>query len=130
VRTARPAEPGFGLPPPRAVSRSSLAPLRGHRDAPSTDRAGDGGLHSGDETVLDGVSMQQGFLSQSGMVSSWTSRSPNRGERPAGGGTTNEPPRLTPEKATAHAWRPDPATGEAMKKRSTGKAAVPLNLAT
>ena len=28
-----------------------------------------GGLHSGDEAVLDGVSMQQGYLSQSGMVS-------------------------------------------------------------
>jgi hypothetical protein len=28
-----------------------------------------GGLHSGDEAVLDGASMQQGFLSQSGMVS-------------------------------------------------------------
>jgi hypothetical protein len=28
-----------------------------------------GGLHSGDEAVLDGASMQQGFMSQSGMVS-------------------------------------------------------------
>ncbi len=28
-----------------------------------------GGLQSGDEAVLDGASMQQGFMSQSGMVS-------------------------------------------------------------
>jgi Flp pilus assembly protein TadD len=39
-------------------------------------------------------------------------------------GTTNEPPRLTPEQATAHTWRPDPATWEAIKKGSTGKDAV------
>jgi Flp pilus assembly protein TadD len=55
----------------------------------------------------------------------------SRGEPPQVGeidpravGTTNEPPRLTPEQATAHTWRPDPATWEAMKKSSTGKAAV------
>jgi tetratricopeptide (TPR) repeat protein len=55
----------------------------------------------------------------------------SRGEAPKVGeidpravGTTNEPPRLTPEQATAHAWRPDPATWEAMKKSSTREAAV------
>ena len=31
-----------------------------------------GGLQSGDEAVLDGVSMQQGLLNQSGMVSIYT----------------------------------------------------------
>ena len=39
-------------------------------------------------------------------------------------GTTNEPPRLTPEQATAHAWMPDSPTWEAIKKSSIGKAAV------
>jgi tetratricopeptide (TPR) repeat protein len=39
-------------------------------------------------------------------------------------GTTNEPPKLTPEQAAAHTWRPDPATWEAIKKGSTAKDAV------
>ncbi|HUL80040.1 MAG TPA: hypothetical protein VL691_22435, partial [Vicinamibacteria bacterium] len=39
-------------------------------------------------------------------------------------GSTNEPPRLTPEQAAAHTWRPDPATWEAIKKGSTAKDAV------
>ena len=39
-------------------------------------------------------------------------------------GATNEPPKLTPEQATAHSWRPDPATWEAIKKGSTARPAV------
>ena len=39
-------------------------------------------------------------------------------------GTTNEPPRLTPEQAAGHAWRPDAATWEAIKQGSTVKDAV------
>jgi len=39
-------------------------------------------------------------------------------------GTTNEPPKLTPEQAAAHTWVPDPATWEAIKKGSTDKPAV------
>jgi len=39
-------------------------------------------------------------------------------------GTTNELPRLTPEQAAAHAWRPDTATWEAIKQGSTVKDAV------
>jgi tetratricopeptide (TPR) repeat protein len=39
-------------------------------------------------------------------------------------GKTNELPRLTPEQAAAHTWRPDPETWETIKERSTGKTAV------
>jgi Flp pilus assembly protein TadD len=39
-------------------------------------------------------------------------------------GPTNELPKLTPERAAAHTWKPDAATWEAIKKISTGKAAV------
>jgi Flp pilus assembly protein TadD len=39
-------------------------------------------------------------------------------------GATNEPPRLTPEQAAAHTWRPDPAAWEAIKKGSTERDAV------
>ncbi|HXK09325.1 MAG TPA: tetratricopeptide repeat protein [Vicinamibacteria bacterium] len=39
-------------------------------------------------------------------------------------GPTNEPPKLTPEQAAAHTWRPDPATWEAIKKGSSASAAV------
>ena len=39
-------------------------------------------------------------------------------------GVTNEPPKLTPEQAVAHGWRPDAATWEAIKKGSTGRPAV------
>jgi tetratricopeptide (TPR) repeat protein len=55
----------------------------------------------------------------------------SRGERlqigeidPRAVGPTNELPKLTPEQAVAHTWLPDPATWEAIKKGSTGKAAV------
>ena len=42
-----------------------------HAAAPANafDARINGGMQSGDEAVLDGVSMQQGFMSQSGMVS-------------------------------------------------------------
>ena len=39
-------------------------------------------------------------------------------------GVTNEPPKLTPEQAVAHGWKPDAATWEAIKKGSTGRPAV------
>jgi hypothetical protein len=39
-------------------------------------------------------------------------------------GPTNEPPRLTPEQAAEHAWTPDDATWDAIKKGSTEKPAV------
>jgi Flp pilus assembly protein TadD len=39
-------------------------------------------------------------------------------------GPTNELPKLTPEQAAAHTWIPDSATWEAIKKGSTGRAAV------
>jgi Flp pilus assembly protein TadD len=39
-------------------------------------------------------------------------------------GETNQPPKLTPEQAAAHAWKPDAATWEAIKKVSTGAPAV------
>jgi Flp pilus assembly protein TadD len=39
-------------------------------------------------------------------------------------GPTNELPKLTPERAAAHTWKPDAATWEGIKKISTGKAAV------
>jgi Flp pilus assembly protein TadD len=39
-------------------------------------------------------------------------------------GPTNELPKLTPEQAAAHAWRPDVATWEAIKKGSTARPAV------
>jgi hypothetical protein len=39
-------------------------------------------------------------------------------------GATNEPPKLTPEQAAAHTWRPDASTWEAIKKGSMEKAAV------
>ena len=39
-------------------------------------------------------------------------------------GTTNQPPKLTPEQAAARTWRPDAATWEAIKKGSTEKPAV------
>ena len=55
----------------------------------------------------------------------------SRGEPPAVGeideravGPTNERPKLSPERAAAHTWRPDPATWEAIKKGSTGRPAV------
>jgi tetratricopeptide (TPR) repeat protein len=37
---------------------------------------------------------------------------------------TNEPPRLTPELASAHSWKPDPATWQAIKKNSAARAAM------
>ena len=39
-------------------------------------------------------------------------------------GVTNEPPKLTPEQAVAHGWKPDAATWEAIKKGSTRRPAV------
>ena len=39
-------------------------------------------------------------------------------------GPTNEPPRLTPEQAAGHTWRPDAATWEAIKRGSTVRDAV------
>jgi Flp pilus assembly protein TadD len=36
-------------------------------------------------------------------------------------GPTNELPKLTPERATAHTWKPDDATWEAIKKVAQGK---------
>jgi Flp pilus assembly protein TadD len=39
-------------------------------------------------------------------------------------GATNELPRLTPQQAAAHTWRPDTATWEAIKKGSTRKEAI------
>jgi tetratricopeptide (TPR) repeat protein len=58
-------------------------------------------------------------------------RASSRGEPPQIGeidpravGPTNEPPRLTPEQAAAHTWRPDEETWEAIKKGSTEKDAV------
>ncbi len=38
--------------------------------------------------------------------------------------TANEPPRLTPEQAEAHTWRPDAATWETIKKNSVKGAAT------
>ena len=37
---------------------------------------------------------------------------------------TNEPPKLTPEQAAAHTWKPDKATWEAIKKQSVKKPAL------
>jgi tetratricopeptide (TPR) repeat protein len=37
---------------------------------------------------------------------------------------TNEPPRLTPQQAEAHSWKPDAATWDAIKKRSVERAAT------
>jgi tetratricopeptide (TPR) repeat protein len=58
-------------------------------------------------------------------------RATSRGDPPRIGeidprtvGKTNELPRLTPEQATAHAWVPDSATWDAIKRGSTGRAAV------
>ncbi|HEX9092971.1 MAG TPA: hypothetical protein VF902_03225, partial [Coriobacteriia bacterium] len=55
----------------------------------------------------------------------------SRGEPPQVGeidpravGPTNELPTLTPEQVASHTWRPDPASWDAIKKGSTGKAAV------
>ncbi len=55
----------------------------------------------------------------------------SRGEPPRIGesdpravGKTNEPPRLTPGEATAHAWKPDSATWSGIKEGSTATAAV------
>jgi len=54
-------------------------------------------------------------------------RAASRGEPPVVGeidpravGPTNERPRLTPEQASAHTWRPEAAAWEAIKKGSTG----------
>ncbi|HXY42544.1 MAG TPA: tetratricopeptide repeat protein [Vicinamibacteria bacterium] len=54
----------------------------------------------------------------------------SRGEPPVVGeidpravGPTNELPRLTPERAKAHTWRPDAATWDAIKRGSTSRAA-------
>jgi len=58
-------------------------------------------------------------------------RATSRGEPPRIGeidpravGSTNELPRLTPERAAAHTWTPDAATWEGMKKGSRLKPAV------
>ena len=55
----------------------------------------------------------------------------SRGEPPVVGeideravGPTNERPRLSPERAAAHTWRPDPSIWDAIKKASAGKPAV------
>ncbi|MEN6602459.1 MAG: hypothetical protein ABFD86_08565, partial [Bryobacteraceae bacterium] len=37
---------------------------------------------------------------------------------------TNEPPRLDPQRAEAHSWKPDAATWEAVKKRSVARPAT------
>src|ERR1035441_1556628 len=37
---------------------------------------------------------------------------------------TNEPPKLTPEQAAAHTWKPEKATWEAIKKQSVKKPAL------
>jgi tetratricopeptide (TPR) repeat protein len=39
-------------------------------------------------------------------------------------GKTNQPPKLTPEQAADHTWRPDATTWEAIKKGSTDRSAV------
>ncbi len=58
-------------------------------------------------------------------------RATSHGERPQIGeidpravGPTNELPRLTPEQAASHTWKPDPATWEAIRRGSTATAAV------
>jgi hypothetical protein len=43
---------------------------------------------------------------------------------PGGIGPTNELPKLTPEQAQAHTWKPDAATWETIKNASTGKPAI------
>src|SRR5512141_2439249 len=43
---------------------------------------------------------------------------------PEGIGPTNELPRLTPERAVGHAWKPDAATWETIRKISTNTPAV------
>ena len=55
----------------------------------------------------------------------------SKGERPRIGridpdcvADTNEPPRLTPELAAAHSWKPDPATWQAIKRHSAASAAT------
>ena len=53
-----------------AVQFVTLPSGRQHRDQPSAFNARiNGGLKMGDEAVMDGVSMQEGTMSQSGMVS-------------------------------------------------------------
>ncbi len=58
-------------------------------------------------------------------------RATSRGEPPQIGeidpravGATNEPPRLSPEQAAAHTWRPEEGTWKAIKEGSTEKDAV------
>ena len=59
----------------------------------------------------------------------------SKGERPRIGridpdcvADTNQPPRLTPDMAAAHAWTPDAATWQAIKRRSVAGAAT-VNIA-
>ena len=56
---------------PALLGHVRAAHARRHvrRHANAFDARINGGLQSGDEAVLDGASMQQGFMSQSGMVS-------------------------------------------------------------
>jgi hypothetical protein len=60
----------FGSGPRSAATFAILMPgISTGGTANAFDARINGGMQSGDEAVLDGVSMQQGFMSQSGMVS-------------------------------------------------------------
>ncbi|MGO9012498.1 MAG: tetratricopeptide repeat protein [Bryobacteraceae bacterium] len=61
----------------------------------------------------------------------WTIHATSRGERPRIGkidpdcvADTNAPPKLTPEMAAAHAWRPDAATWQTIKRHSVASPAT------